>query len=209
MAYLLIQLAKRPDDTPLARYQAERLKQAQSETLPPGCTRYAHSQAVERAYRQGEPAFDVMDEHLFDELLPARAFQSQCNNAAQTMLTRMLPVKSGPAPADALKHVELVRRRAGMDRAAFLAYWRDVHGPLAASMPAVLRYRQCPVAKAEADAGARPVDGIAMLWFASMQSMREGAQHPSFARTREDMAVFMDAPGPGSVLTQERATLTR
>lgn len=108
-----------------------------------------------------------------------------------------------------LKHVELVTRRAQMARPAFLAHWREVHGPLAAAMPAVQRYLQCPAIDGPQAIGASSFDGIAMLWFASTQSMREGALHPSFARTREDMSSFMDEAASQSVLTQELYSFTR
>lgn len=208
MVYLLIRLAKRPENAPLAPYQAEQLKRAQSAALPPGCTRLAHSQPVERAYRQSEPAFDILDEHQFDELAPAHDFLRQCVSA-QTLLTCVLPVKTGPVPADGLKHVELLRRRLDIDRAAFNAYWREVHGPIAAAMATVLRYDQCHALEVEGEAHVLPFDGVALLRFASMQSLREGAQHPSFARAREDMPAFMDMAASDSVLTRELVSISR
>lgn len=82
-----------------------------------------------------------------------------------------------------------LRRRADLDRAAFLAYWRDVHGPLVRSfLPAmrVLRYVQMraldgPLANrvAQSRGGPEPYDGVAELWWADLAAFEEGGRSPA------------------------------
>jgi len=207
MSWLVLRLAKRPEGADLPQFQQECLRRAAAATQPAGCVRSVHSQAVARAYRQDEPPFDCADEYAFDDLGCARAWRDLLAASAvqgeNVLLTRIVPIVAGQAPPGALKHIELVHRRMDLDRGAFLSYWREVHGPLAATIPHLLRYLQCPSDEPQSGGLPRALDGVAMLWFASVESMRQGVRDPSFERTREDMARFMDLSGSGSVLTQE------
>lgn len=208
MTYAVLIFTKRARGTELTCFQEAALQRARASEAPAGCTCRAHSRAVARAYRQGEPAYDTLDEQRFEDFAAADAWrrcavQAHHGGDVPVILTRVVPVTSGPLPAGSLKHLELVHRRGDLDRAAFLHYWRDVHGPLAASIPGVLRYEQCPRMENEYEIGQPALDGVAMLWFASMESMREGALDPAFARTRADMACFMDTTASASLLTEE------
>jgi len=208
MPYSVLTFTKRADGADLAGFQEHALRRARESTPPAGCTQRAHSRVVERAYRHSEPAFDTLDETVFDEFEPARAWRARVRAAVpgeqvRVLLARIVPVTAAAAPPDGIKHIELVRKAGTMDRPSFLAHWRDVHGPLAASIPGVLRYLQYPAADDEYAQGTPAHDGVAILWFASLDTMREGARHPAFAQTREDMGRFMDMEGSVSLLTQQ------
>lgn len=208
MSYCVMRLAKRVSGTRLEVFHAHALQRAREAAPPKGCTGRAHSRTVARAYRHGEPAYDTLDEHHFEDLTAARAWRASMgaqrpDEQVTALLTRPQAISPGPAPGDGLKHLELVCRRADLGRPAFLAYWRGVHGPLATGIPGMLRYQQCPAVDDEYAECQPLLDGIAVLWFASIETMREGARHPAFAHTREDMAHFMDTARSVSLLTQE------
>lgn len=208
MSYCVVTLTKRAAGTQLASFHQEALRAARERAMPAGCIRSAHSQTLDRGSRGGEAMYDAMDEHEFDDLAAARAWRERAAVAPEggraiALLTRTIPLVSGPVAADGLKHVELVCRRAEMDRPGFLAYWRDVHGPLAAAIPTVRRYHQLPATDDEYLQGEPALDGLAVLWFDSTDSMREGARHPAFAATRADMPRLVDTQRSGSLLTRE------
>jgi len=51
-------------------------------------------------------------------------------------------VKDRPVPAGAVKNIEFVNRRCGMDLERFRKYWREVHGPIGSEIPSILGYEQ-------------------------------------------------------------------
>ena len=88
----------------------------------------------------------------------------------------------------------LLTRRPDLTPVAFRAYWRDVHGPLAAELPGLLAYHQNPVVDAaqrgiDHARGAWTFDGLSQLWFADVAAMRA-----AIASGRYD-AVAADSPG--------------
>ena len=107
----------------------------------------------------------------------------------------------------------LFRSRPGLSREAFQDYWRTQHAPLvraAAPALAIKRYVQShsvsePVLQAAAAArgipvgdGAQAFDGIAELWFESIESLsaasatEEGRKHAMILLA--DEAKFIDLP---------------
>ncbi len=184
----------------------------------PGLRRYVQSHVLPVSYRKSEPAFDAVAESTFDD---THAMKSLVGTAAyadvladepnfidgatmRSIVTDELVVKDLPPPADGVKSITLMTRRAGMPIDAFRAYWQDVHGPLCAAVPAVRRYVQNPTRRAIYDSGRMPAfDGAAMTWFDSLDALRAAAPTPEFARLREDVAQFVAADASPSVLTQE------
>ncbi|WP_085810932.1 EthD domain-containing protein [Sphingomonas sp. TZW2008] len=106
-----------------------------------------------------------------------------------------------------IKLIFCLRRREGMTRADFQAYWRDHHAPLVASFAEVLRIRgyvqshsfDDPRLAATADARAcvvPPYDGVAELHFDSVEDIvATGASaeaREAGRRLLEDEARFID-----------------
>lgn len=101
-----------------------------------------------------------------------------------------------------------LRRKAGMSRADFQQYWRDVHGPLVARHSTTLgihRYIQLhtlddPIndALAEARGGMEPeYDGVAELWWTSPEALgafNTEAGKASALELLEDEKNFIDLP---------------
>lgn len=206
--YCVLVLGKRAPGQDLEAFRPEALQRVEDQELPQGCTFRAYSQTMARAYRNGEPAYDALEEYLFAEYSAAQTWAgtvARISVAAQrvVLLTQVVVLVEGPVAQQGLKHIELLNRRQGMTRQEFITYWRDSHGPLAAAIPGVRRYHQLPTTDLTNPAGSASFDGMAILWFDSVDAMREGAQHPAFRMAREDMPRLVNPSRTSSVLVQE------
>ena len=184
-------------------------------TTLPGIRRYVQSHTLPSIYAKREPAYDGIAEIWTDDmgalrtLVKAPQYQLVRADEAEfidgaTMggfVAQEHVVVDGP-PA-AVKSVELVRRRPDLTVEAFQRHWRDVHGPIAATIPVLRRYVQ---SHALPDGYARrppPYDGIATTWFDSTDAMRHSATTAEYAATRADEPNFV-APGAiPTILTTE------
>jgi uncharacterized protein (TIGR02118 family) len=123
--------------------------------------------------------------------------------AMALLVTEEHVIVDGPPPPGGVKNVEFVRRRPGMDVAAFQRHWREVHGPLAARIAVLRRYVQSHTRASAYAAGRAPAwDGVAITWFDSTDAMRASAATPEYAATRADEANFV-APDPPFIITRE------
>jgi uncharacterized protein (TIGR02118 family) len=172
----------------------------------PGLRRYVQSCALPQGYGKGELLFDAIGEMWFDspeaydtylgsaEFAAARAEESAFLDTGRTVV---MPVdvhiiKDGRIPDNAVKNIEFVNRRPGMALEPFRAYWRNVHGPLAATIPVMHRYEQNHLTMSEyAKSEAPAYDGLAITWFTSTAEMKRGATTPQYAATRADEPNFL------------------
>jgi uncharacterized protein (TIGR02118 family) len=188
----------------------------------PGLRRYVQSSALPRGYAKGDLLFDAVGEMWFDsredyerclrsaEFAAARTDEDTFLDRARTvtMPVDVHVIKDGVVPADAVKKIEFVNRRAGMALDAFRSYWRNVHGPLAAKIPSIRRYEQNHLALGEYQSGASPpYDGLAITWFASTAEMRSGAATTEYAATRADEANFLPDGHLPIIITREHVVL--
>jgi uncharacterized protein (TIGR02118 family) len=121
-----------------------------------------------------------------------------------------------------VKLVFTVRRRDGMTREEFQRYWRDEHAQLVKRHAAALRIRRYVQTHArdteldEALAGAREsqarhYDGVAELWWDSMDDLREASTSPEGLAAGqallEDEARFIDLPSSPIWLGEENVVV--
>lgn len=172
-----------------------------------GLQRYVQSHTLPQGYSKGERAYDGISEMWFASREAYRAahadasyrFALERDEARFVDLSRkvVMPVetnviKAGAIPANAVKNIEFVNRRPGMELAAFRSYWKNVHGPLASQIERLRRYEQDHLRLEEYEGGAMPpFDGLAVTWFESTAHMKEGAQTEIYARTRADEPNFL------------------
>lgn len=183
----------------------------------PGLRRYVQSHTRLAGYRKGEPVYDGIAEVWVDDTGVLKTLAGSAAYAAvqadearfidrarmDVIVTEEHVVTDGPVPGDGVKNVEFLRRRPGLDIAAFQRYWRDVHGPIAATIPQLRRYVQSPTRLAAYAAGRTPAwDGCAITWFEGTEAMRAAARTPEYARTRADEPNFL-APEPPFIITTE------
>ena len=121
-----------------------------------------------------------------------------------------------------IRLVHMLRRKPGMSPKDFCDYWRNIHGPLAASHQrtlAIRRYTQClrdlagsgddggAPARAARGGMAEPFDGVAEFWFASEAAMVAALSTDEGLAASEaliaDEARFIDLPHSPFWLAQE------
>ncbi len=94
-------------------------------------------------------------------------------------------------------------------------YWRDVHSPLAHSIPDVTRHyvryvHNYVVGAAYGTGGATPpFDGVAEEWFASLEELAACLAEPEYVeKVRPDDAVFVDLDRSHTLITSERVVFS-
>jgi len=136
----------------------------------PGLRRYVQSCALPQGYGKGELLFDAIGEMWFDtaqtyekylgsaELIAARADEATFLDATRTVVmpVDVHVIKDGRIPNNAVKNIEFVNKRPGMPLEPFRAYWRNVHGPLASTIPVMHRYEQNHLALSQYERNAAP-----------------------------------------------------
>ncbi len=189
----------------------------------PGIRRYVQSHTRPAAYGRGEPIYDGIAELWFDDTGAMHALRGTPAMAAveadeavfidrttmRLLLTEEHVIKDGPVPPGAAKNVEFVTRRPGMAVPDFQRYWKEVHGPLAATIPVIRRYVQSHVRASAYERGRTPAyDGLAITWFDDTAAMRVSASTPEYARTRADEPNFI-APGDAPfIITTEHVIVS-
>lgn len=175
----------------------------------PGIRRYVQSHTLPSGYGKRTPACDGVAELWFDDTNALRALED-CAELRNTVadhaefidpssyiefVTEDVVIKDGAVPAGGVKNIELVKKIASMEPAAFHRYWIDVHGPLGASIPQVRRYVQSHTRIGAYRGGRAPaLDGVALTWFDDTRAMRAAADTPEYAGTRADEDNFLDRP---------------
>ena len=96
-----------------------------------------------------------------------------------------------------IKTVTLLTRRADLTSEDFHRHWKEVHAPLVLAMPRVRRYVQCrPL---EVPGRAAPCDGVAEVWYDSVEDFLATAASEEYARLLADEKNFMGARTQDSV----------
>ena len=75
-----------------------------------------------------------------------------------------------------IKRFVILRRKPGMNIDEFRIYWANVHGLLISKIPGLLKYIQYHVRSDQLDSGDDPIDGIAELWFESVDAQRKATK---------------------------------
>ncbi len=188
----------------------------------PGLRRYVQSAALTQGYAKGELLFDAIGEMFFDS---AEAYDSYLRSPEFAAVrenervfldrsrTVVMPVdvhviKDGAIPDDAVKNIEFVNRRPGMALEPFRAYWRNVHGPLAATIPVLHRYEQNHLSMSEyVKSPSPPYDGLAITWFASTADMKKGTATQQYKETRADELHFLPDGHLPIIITREHVVV--
>jgi uncharacterized protein (TIGR02118 family) len=214
----LVRLAKRARGSRIDDFRGAAERAADwSSAERHGLRRATQALTLPGAYRRGEPACDMIDELAFDDEASAtrcladpgfrRAWASPLldPDSVACLVVEEHVAKPGQVPESYVKNYELVTKRPGLDRAEFDRYWAQVHGPLAATIPAIRRYVQAHLSPGTREAGTAPYDGLAITWFDDVAGMRAGAATEAYARTRADERNFLAGELP-FVITTERVT---
>ena len=108
-----------------------------------------------------------------------------------------------------VKRFVILRRKPGMSRQQFRDHWRNVHGPLIAKLPGLIKYVQYHVRSELLDEEDDPIDGIAELWFASEEAQKQAYATPEYeAVVRDEPHLFeMSGHHIHPVMTEETVTI--
>ncbi|MPZ68009.1 MAG: EthD family reductase [Actinobacteria bacterium] len=88
-----------------------------------------------------------------------------------------------------VKSIVVLKRRDGMSHQEFIEHWRHNHAPLVLGLPGVKRYVQnCPV---EIPGKEPPYDGVAEVWFDSLEALRTAVTSPQWEVVLGDEKNFM------------------
>lgn len=108
-----------------------------------------------------------------------------------------------------VKYTICVKRKAGLTWDEFDTYWRNHHGTVVKSVPEFMRhvrkYVQCHLVKGAMPFGAAGAyDGIAELWFDSVEELQAAFNEPRYlAIIRPDELKFVELEKCMSFITEE------
>ncbi len=216
----VITFIKRKPGMPVEEFQGYwRTRHPEVVTRLPGVRRYVQSHTLLSAYQRGNPAYDGIAEVWADDTAALRAMtQSPGHSELQADEARFIDrtsmgviitedhvVKEGAAAPDtAVKSVDFLVRKAGLQLEEFQRHWLMVHGPIAAAIPALRRYVQSHTRRSAYEAGRVPAyDGAAITWYDSTDEFRAAAAGAEYARVAADGPEFLAMDRVRSILTRE------
>ena len=177
----------------------------------PGLRKYCQNHVADEGYRDDrQPFCDGVAETWWDSVDALRGLNGTDELAAvmadeaafidpdrrdQQLVSEVLVV-NGPIPTgEPPKQITWIRFREDLTPDEGQAYWRDVHGPIAARLPGLRRYVQnhlLPGAYRE-DRPRPAYDGGPMVWFDDLDAMRASARTEELAAVRADEREFLAA----------------
>ena len=94
-----------------------------------------------------------------------------------------------------IKTVGLLTRKDGWTREQFVKHWVETHAPLAHKVPGLRRYVQNHIrgerTRADIEATAVEIDGIAELWFDDQAALETASRTPEMKALHADGALFI------------------
>lgn len=91
-----------------------------------------------------------------------------------------------------IKLVYCITKKKGMTREEFSHYWLRVHGPIGARIPGLKRLVQSHATPVPGDAREPDFDGMAELWFESVDDLLAARMSPEWKASSEDEHNFVD-----------------
>jgi uncharacterized protein (TIGR02118 family) len=101
-----------------------------------------------------------------------------------------------------IKVVITLVREEGMSQEAFARYWREEHAPLAEQLPHLRKYTISEPVGDDA-----PVDGVAQLFYDSMDDLQASMDSEVADQVREDTATFTDPDAGDQYVVRETVRL--
>jgi uncharacterized protein (TIGR02118 family) len=102
-----------------------------------------------------------------------------------------------------IKLVYCITKKAGMPDEEFFHYWKNVHGPIGARIPRLRRLVQSHRLIVPGDKLRPDYDGMAELWFDSMDAYLAARESPEWKAATEDEAHFIDHKKVASFVSEE------
>ena len=81
-----------------------------------------------------------------------------------------------------IRRVSILTRKSELTHEEFVHHWENVHGPLALKVPGIRRYVQSHIVdehfRSDLTSQEDQIDGIAELWYDSLEALRESSETP-------------------------------
>ena len=94
-----------------------------------------------------------------------------------------------------IKTIGLLTRKSGWTHEQFMKHWVGTHAPLAHKVPGLRRYVQNHIlgerTRADIEATAVEIDGIAELWFDDQAALETASRTPEMKALHADGALFI------------------
>jgi uncharacterized protein (TIGR02118 family) len=93
-----------------------------------------------------------------------------------------------------VKFFFILRRKPGLSADEFHRYWKNVHGPIVARLPGLVRYLQHHVVSMPRPEYAQedePIDGIVETWWESPEALQHVQSSPELQAVLADEPNFM------------------
>jgi len=94
-----------------------------------------------------------------------------------------------------IKSISLLTRRPEISHEEFVRHWVEIHAPLAHAVPRLQRYVQSHIVaertRADIETLAVEIDGIAELWYESVEDLRFAMTTPEAKILHDDGATFI------------------
>ncbi len=108
-----------------------------------------------------------------------------------------------------VKVVYCITKKSGLSEAEFFDYWRNVHGPIGARIPGLLRLVQSHRVSVAGDQFAPDYDGVAELWFDNVESLLAARGSPEWRAASDDEANFIDHSKVAYFVSEEHVIVDR
>ena len=106
-----------------------------------------------------------------------------------------------------IKLVYCITKKPDLAEEEFFRYWKDVHGPIGARIPRLRKLVQSHRLSIPGDKHPPAYDGVAELWFDTVDDLVAARQSPEWQASTEDEANFIDHTKVSCFVTEEHVVL--
>jgi uncharacterized protein (TIGR02118 family) len=106
-----------------------------------------------------------------------------------------------------IKLVYCITKRPGLSDEEFFRYWKNIHGPIGARIPRLRKLVQSHRINIPGDKHPPAYDGIAELWFDTVEDLLAARQSPEWRASTADEANFVDHSKVAYFVTEEHVIL--
>lgn len=106
-----------------------------------------------------------------------------------------------------IKLVYCISKKPGMSDEDFFNYWKHVHGPIGAKIPGLRRLVQSRRLTIPQDKHPPTFDGMAELWFDSIEALLSARRSPEWKKSSDDEIHFIDASRTAYFVSEEHVVI--
>jgi uncharacterized protein (TIGR02118 family) len=102
-----------------------------------------------------------------------------------------------------IKLVYCITKKPQLSDEEFFRYWKNIHGPIGASIPRLRKLVQSHRINIPGDKHPLAYDGIAELWFDTAEDLLAARQSPEWQASTEDESTSIDHTKVAYFVTEE------